>query len=156
MTYPIRKFPSTRLRRSRMKEFSRKMISEHVLTVDDIIWPVFLVEGTNNLENIDAMPNVHRYSIDVLLGTLEDLINLGLNSVALFPYIEHELKDQDGSLACDPDNLVCRAIKAIKNEYPQLGIICDIALDPFTIHGHDGIILNGDIDNDLTINNKKN
>ena len=151
MTYPIRKFPLTRLRRSRMKEFSRKMISEHVLTVDDIIWPVFLVEGTNNLENIDAMPNVHRYSIDVLLGTLEDLINLGLNSVALFPYIEHDLKDQDGSLACDSDNLVCRAIKAIKNEYPQLGIICDIALDPFTIHGHDGIILNGDVDNDLTL-----
>ena len=77
MTYTRRKFTSTRLRRSRMKEFSRKMISEHVLTVDDIIWPVFLVEGTNNLENIDAMPNVHRYSIDVLLDTLEDLINLG-------------------------------------------------------------------------------
>ena len=151
MTYPIRKFPLTRLRRSRMKEFSRKMISEHVLTVDDIIWPVFLIEGTKNLENIDAMPNIHRYSIDVLLGTLENLINLGLNSVALFPYIEHDLKDQDGSLACDPGNLVCRAIKAIKNEYPQLGIICDIALDPFTIHGHDGIITNGDIDNDLTL-----
>ena len=97
------------------------------------------------------MPNVYRFSIDSLIRELEDFMNLGLNAIAIFPTIDSEVKDNEGSVACDPDNLVCRAIRSIKKEFPSLGIICDIALDPYTDHGHDGIVINGIVDNDKTL-----
>ncbi len=151
MTSPKRKFPLTRMRRNRMKSFSRRLISENSFSVDDIIWPVFIIEGTKTKEKIDAMPNVYRYSIDKLIIELEGLISLGLNSIALFPNIASDLRDNDGSLALDSNNLICRAIKSIKNEFPALGIISDIALDPFTSHGHDGVVVDGIVHNDLTL-----
>lgn len=151
MNYPDRKFPITRMRRTRMRSFSRKMISENSLSINDIIWPVFILEGKKIKQEIEFMPSVFRFSIDTLIRELEDCVNLGLNAIALFPTIDPEAKDNEGSVASDPDNLVCRAIRAIKKEFPSLGIICDIALDPYTDHGHDGIVINGIVDNDKTL-----
>tara|TARA_Y100000590_G_C15709723_1_gene1009875 strand:+ start:1022 stop:2032 length:1011 start_codon:yes stop_codon:yes gene_type:complete len=151
MSYGIRKFPATRMRRLRMKPFLRNLVSEHSFSSNDFIWPVFLVEGNNIQQSIKSMPDVYRYSIDVLLKVLENQIKLGLKAIALFPNIEPSLKDETGSVGYDPNNLICRAIKSLKNIYPDLGIITDIALDPFTSHGHDGIMIEGEILNDKTL-----
>ena len=151
MNYSIKKFPFSRMRRLRMKPFIRNLVSETLISSNDLIWPVFLVEGENQNQKIKSMPFVYRYSIDKLIKELEILVKYGLQAVALFPQIEKELKDEKGTNSYDQNNLVCRAIKEIKSSYPDLGIIADIALDPFTIHGHDGIIENNKIENDETI-----
>ena len=151
MNYSIKKFPFSRMRRLRMKPFIRNLVSETSISCNDLIWPVFLVEGENQNQKIKSMPFVYRYSIDKLIKELEILVKYGLQAVALFPQIEKELKDEKGTNSYDQNNLVCRAIKEIKSSYPDLGIIADIALDPFTIHGHDGIIENNKIANDETI-----
>ena len=135
-------FPSTRLRRNRMKSFSRKLISENVLTVNDLILPLFVTEGVNKKEDIPSMPAVYRNSIDELLKEAEYAAKLEIPAIAIFPHIEKDLKDEKGSNAIDNKNLVCRSIKAVKKEFPDLGIITDVALDPFTDHGHDGLIIN--------------
>ena len=135
-----------------MKSFSRRLVAESVLSINDLIWPIFIIEGNNKRDEIKLMPEVFRYSIDSLLKELEPLVKLGLNSVALFPTISSESKDREGSNAYDRDNLVCRAIRSIKVEYPSLGVICDVALDPYTNHGHDGIVIDGVVDNDVTLN----
>ena len=135
----IGKFPTTRLRRNRMKEFSRRLISENKLTVDNLIWPLFVCEGEKVKDPIKSMPDVFRYSIDSLLKELEQAVNLKIPAIALFPQIDTSLKNSEGSLALDENNLVCRSIRSIKKEFPELGIICDVALDPFTDHGHDGL-----------------
>ena len=151
MNYSIKKFPFSRMRRLRMKPFIRNLVSETSISCNDLIWPVFLVEGQNQNQKIKSMPFVYRYSIDKLIKELEILVKYGLQAVALFPQIEKDLKDEKGTNSYDQNNLVCRAIKEIKSSYPDLGIIADIALDPFTIHGHDGIIKNNKIANDETI-----
>ena len=151
MNYSIKKFPFSRMRRLRMKPFIRNLVSETSISCNDLIWPVFLVEGENQNQKIKLMPFVYRYSIDKLIKELEILVKYGLQAVALFPQIEKDLKDEKGTNSYDQNNLVCRAIKEIKSFYPDLGIIADIALDPFTIHGHDGIIKNNKIANDETI-----
>ena len=151
MNYSYKKFPFSRSRRLRMKPFIRNLVSESSISCNDLIWPVFLVEGENQNQKIKSMPFVYRYSIDKLINELEILVKHGLQAIALFPQIEKDLKDEKGTNSFDQNNLVCRAIKKIKSSYPDLGIIADIALDPYTIHGHDGIIKNNKIMNDETI-----
>ena len=148
-----REFSKTRLRRSRMKKFSRELVRENRLSAQDLIWPVFVIEGEKIRQPIKLMPGVYRLSIDQIRIELEQLVLLDLNSIALFPCIEPSLKDSRGSLALDTNNLICRTIKELKREFPALGIITDIALDPFTDHGHDGVLIGGDVDNDSTLQN---
>ena len=144
-------FPSTRMRRNRMKEFSRKLISENELNVNDLIWPLFVTEGSNIKEEIPSMPGVYRNSIDELIKEAEAASKLGIPAIAIFPQIDSALKNSKGSEAINENNLVCRSIKSIKKEFPELGIITDVALDPFTDHGHDGLLINNEINNDETL-----
>lgn len=132
-------FPATRMRRMRRDDFSRRLMRETQLTVDDLIWPVFLLEGEDRREPISSMPGVERLSLDLLLQELEHLVRQRLPAIALFPVIE-EGKSEDAAEACNPDGLVPRAIDAIKSEFPELGVITDVALDPYTSHGQDGLI----------------
>ena len=144
-------FPSTRLRRIRMKEFSRRLVSENNLSVNDLIWPLFVCEGNNIADKINSMPGVFRYSIDNILKELETAVKLKIPAVALFPQIDSGLKDEKGSEATNENNLICRTIKSIKKNFPDLGVICDVALDPYTNHGHDGLVINNIVDNDTTL-----
>ena len=144
-------FPSTRMRRNRMKDFSRRLISENVLNVNDLIWPLFVTEGSKIKEEVPSMPGIYRNSIDELLKEAAKAIKLGIPAIAIFPQIDATLKDSNGSEAINENNLICRSIKSIKNEFPELGIITDVALDPFTDHGHDGLLINDEINNDETL-----
>jgi len=147
-----RQFPSTRLRRNRYTNFSRKLVQETTLTVNDLIYPMFVVEGKQQRTLIDTMPGIERYSIDQLLIEVEVLIELGIIAIALFPNIEASLRTADGREAFNADNLICRAVRALKKQFPELGIITDAALDPYTTHGQDGIIDDdGYVVNDITI-----
>jgi porphobilinogen synthase len=139
------------MRRNRMQAFSRRLVAENRLSVDDLIWPLFVIEGDQQTERIDAMPGVARHSIDRLLAQAQQAVDLGIPAIAIFPSIDAALKDPVGSLADDGDNVVCRAVQAVKSRYPQLGVICDVALDPFTNHGHDGVIQSDQILNDETV-----
>ena len=145
------KFPSTRLRRNRMKEFSRRLVAENTLSVNDLILPLFVCEGNKVDDPISSMPGISRYSIDKLLSEVEKAVKLNIPAIAIFPQIESGLKNSEGSLAVDENNLVCRSIKSIKKDFPNIGIVCDVALDPFTDHGHDGLVINDKIDNDKTL-----
>ena len=144
-------YPATRMRRNRMKAFSRRMLAEHRLSVDDLIWPLFVIEGEEKAEPVASMPGVSRHSIDRLVTQAREAEALGIPAIAVFPSIDLALKDNDGTLAGDGDNLVCRAVRAVKKACPELGVICDVALDPFTDHGHDGILSDGEIVNDETV-----
>ncbi len=144
-------YPKTRMRRNRMQTFSRRLVAENRLSTDDLIWPLFVIEGENQTEAIDAMPGVSRHSIDRLLEQAHQAVELSIPAIAIFPSIDVSLKDLSGSLAQDGDNLVCRAVRALKSAYPDLGIICDVALDPFTDHGHDGVMKAEEILNDETV-----
>ncbi|MCH1475970.1 MAG: porphobilinogen synthase [Alphaproteobacteria bacterium] len=144
-------YPATRMRRNRMKAFSRRMLAEHKLSVDDLIWPLFVIKGDDTVEPVTSMPGVSRHSIDRLVTQAQEAEALGIPAIAVFPSIDPALKDNDGTLAGDGDNLVCRAVRAIKQACPKLGVICDVALDPFTDHGHDGILRDGEIVNDETV-----
>ena len=146
------KYPSLRLRRSRKSSWSRRLVSENNLSPNDFILPIFLIEGKNKTQPIKSMPGVSRYSINRLGTILDRAIKNRIPMVALFPYTSPKLKDHLGSEALNEDNLVCRATKYIKNKYKnQIGIMCDVALDPYTIHGHDGILKSNDIINDETV-----
>ena len=134
-----------------MTAFSRRLVAETRLDTADLIWPLFVIEGQNMAEPIDAMPGVFRYSIDQLLQQAAKAVELTIPAIAIFPSIDAALKDASGSLARDGDNLVCRAVSAVKSAFPDLGIICDVALDPFTSHGHDGLLDGDEILNDETI-----
>jgi porphobilinogen synthase len=140
MSYAIAPFPHGRPRRNRDGEWMRRLVAEHKLTVDDLIWPVFVIEGADTEQSIDSMPGVYRYTIDRLLPMAEQAVKLGIPALALFPVVPPEKKDADGSESHNPDNLVCRTVQALKAEFPNLGLICDVALDPFTDHGHDGVL----------------
>ena len=134
------KFPSTRLRRMRHDDFSRRLMREHVLTANDLIYPVFVLDGEDRKEVVASMPGVIRQSIDHLLDTAEKAVKLGVPALALFPVIDSNLKSLDAAEAYNPNGLVPRTIKALKHRFPDLGIITDIALDPYTSHGQDGLI----------------
>ena len=147
-----RQFPSTRLRRNRSTGFSRGLVRETILTVNDLIYPMFVVEGKQQRIAVDAMPGIERYSIDQLLVEVETLMQLGIMAIALFPNVDASLRTADGREAFNADNLICRAVRAVKSQFPTLGIITDAALDPYTSHGQDGIVDdNGYVINDITL-----
>jgi porphobilinogen synthase len=141
----------TRLRRNRRSEWARRMMRENQLTTDDLIWPLFVMEGDNKRAAIPSMPGVERLSVDQAVREAIRAAQLTIPCLALFPYTDPSLRDETGSEALNPDNLVCRAIRAIKQEVPDIGILCDVALDPFTSHGHDGLLRDGEILNDETV-----
>lgn len=144
-------FPSTRMRRARQAPWIRNLVAENRLGVDDLVWAGFVVEGTGRREPIPSMPGVVRYSVDELAAEAQELAGLGVNALAVFPAHRPEEKDAQGSLATDPDNLICRAVRAVKKAAPLAGVICDVALDPFTSHAHDGLFRDGRILNDETV-----
>lgn len=133
-------YPARRLRRMRKDDFSRRLMAEHQLTVNDLIYPVFVLEGENQRENIESMPGVERKSIDLLLEEAQELVDLGIPAVALFPVTPAEKKSLMAEEAYNPEGLAQRAVRALKAKFPELGVITDVALDPFTTHGQDGII----------------
>ncbi|KXJ58570.1 MAG: delta-aminolevulinic acid dehydratase [Thalassospira sp. Nap_22] len=143
-------FPSTRQRRNRMTDWSRRMVAETRLTSHDLILPVFVIDGKNERTPIPSMPGVERQSVDILVETAKHAEKLGIPALALFPYIDASLKTKDAREAYNPDNVVCRAVKAIKDSCPNLGVITDVALDPFNADGQDGIVVDGQILNDET------
>jgi porphobilinogen synthase len=142
---------STRPRRNRKADWTRRLVAENVLTVDDLIWPLFLVDGAKTRAAVPSMPGVERLSVDEAVRDAERAATLGIPCIALFPYTDPKRRDEDGSEALNPDNLVCRAIRAIKKEVPQVGVLCDVALDPYTSHGHDGLLRDGIILNDESV-----
>ena len=146
------KYPQLRLRRNRQSKWSRRLISENNLSVDDLILPIFIVEGKNKKIPVKSMPGIFRYTLDRLNSVVKTAIDLGIPMIALFPYTQKKLKDALGTESLNPNNLVCRACKQIKKKFKnKIGIMCDVALDPYTAHGHDGIYANGNILNDETI-----
>jgi porphobilinogen synthase len=144
-------YPRVRMRRNRMKEFSRKLVRETNLSVDDLIYPIFVTYGNNKKEPIESMPNIYRFSLDLLDKEIERVTSLGIPAIALFPKIKNDLKSPCGKESYNDKNLICESIRIAKKINPELGVICDVALDPFTNHGHDGIFYNDEIDNDKTI-----
>ena len=142
---------STRMRRNRRAEWTRRMVREHVLTTDDLIWPLFLIDGDNARAAVPSMPGVERLTVDQAVRDAERAAKLTIPCLALFPYTDPKLRDESGSQALNPNNLVCRAIRAIKKAVPEVGLLCDVALDPFTSHGHDGLLRDGVVLNDETV-----
>ena len=139
------------MRRNRMTAFSRKLVKENNLSINDLIYPIFVTYGSNVKEEIKSMPGIYRFSLDLLANEIERITSLDIPAIALFPKIEQILKNSNGSEALNRDNLICNAIKVSKKINSDLGVICDVALDPFTDHGHDGVIINDQIDNDKTL-----
>ena len=146
-----RHFPATRMRRLRRTDWSRRLVAENHLTVSDLIWPLFVFEGENTRETVASMPGVERLSIDLCVAAAKQAAALGIPALALFPNTPADLRNDNGKEASNPDNLVCRATNAIKQAVPEIGIMCDVALDPYTAHGHDGLMDGDDILNDETI-----
>jgi porphobilinogen synthase len=142
---------AVRPRRNRRAEWTRRMVREHVLTTDDLIWPLFVVEGTNVRAPVASMPDVERLSVDQAVRAAERAAKLTIPCLALFPYTDPDKRDDIGSEAVNAENLVCQAIRAIKKEVPDIGALCDVALDPYTSHGHDGLVRDGVILNDETV-----
>ena len=140
-----------RPRRNRKAEWARRMVRENVLTTDDLIWPLFVADGHDKRTPVVSMPGVDRLSVDQAVREAERAVKLNIPCIALFPYTDPGLRDERGSEAVNPDNLVCQSVRAIKKEFPELGVLCDVALDPFTSHGHDGLIEDGKILNDATV-----
>ena len=147
----IGSYPSIRLRRNRKKNWSRRLVQENELSSNDLIWPIFIREGKNIKEPIETMPGVYRYSLDKIEKLVEGAINKKIPMIALFPNIPSSKKDNKASEALNKNNLVCKAIRLIKKNYNQIGLMCDVALDPYTIHGHDGVLKNNYVDNDETV-----
>ena len=146
-----RKFPNTRLRRLRRNSNIIDLISENTLSKNDLIQPIFLKENLNGQEPIESMPEINRYGLDESLKEIQDVLDCGIKTIALFPVIDPDKKDNQGSEAIDDNNFISSSIKTIKNEFPEITIIADVALDPYTSHGHDGIIIDDYVDNDSTI-----
>ncbi|HHN68162.1 MAG TPA: porphobilinogen synthase [Thermopetrobacter sp.] len=149
---PYAPYPAARPRRLRRADWVRRMVREHRLGVDDLIWPLFVIEGENRREPVASMPGVERLSIDHIVGAAEQAAKLGIPAIALFPNTPDEKRSADGAEAFNPDNLVCRAVRAVKREVPDIGVMTDVALDPYTSHGQDGLIDEaGEVLNDETI-----
>ncbi len=148
---PTRRYPATRMRRLRAQPWSRALVAENSLQVSDLIWPLFIRDGANERTPIASMPGVERLSVDQAVLAAQQAAKLGIPVIALFPQTPPAIKTPNGEEAHNPDNLVCRCVRAVKQAVPEIGILCDVALDPYTDHGHDGV-LNGDkVDNDATI-----
>jgi porphobilinogen synthase len=145
------RYPATRLRRPRMRAWSRRLVAETRLSVDDLIWPLFVIEGERRREPIESMPGVERLSVDEAVRAVEQAAKLSIPAIALFPYTDLRKRDEMASEALNPDNLVCRAVRAVKKAVPEIGVLCDVALDPYTSHGHDGIMRGGKVINDETL-----
>ncbi len=148
---PPGSYPNVRLRRSRQSAWSRALVAENALTPANLIWPLFIVDGKRAHQPIPSMPGVERLSIELAVEAAGQAAELGIPAVALFPYTQPGLRDEAGSEAFNPENLVCRAVRAIKSSVPNIGVVCDIALDPYTSHGHDGILIKGEIANDESV-----
>tara|TARA_B100000700_G_scaffold292671_1_gene352908 strand:- start:138 stop:1127 length:990 start_codon:yes stop_codon:yes gene_type:complete len=144
-------FPKVRLRRNRKSEWTRRLVSENNLSSNDLIWPIFVREGKNVKEPVLSMPGVYRYSLDKIENLIEKAISKKIPMVALFPHTPNSKKNHKGSEALNKNNLVCKALRLIKKNYKEIGLMCDVALDPYTSHGHDGILKGNYVDNDETI-----
>jgi porphobilinogen synthase len=152
MIQPFGAFPNLRPRRNRRDDWTRRMVAEHRLSVDDLIWPIFVMEGAGaQVSDVASMPGVQRASLEALARHVAPAAELGIPAVALFPMTPPEKKDPEGTEAKNPDNLMCRAARLLKKEFPGLGLIGDVALDPYTDHGHDGVIRDGYVDNDESL-----
>jgi porphobilinogen synthase len=139
------------MRRNRRHPWLRDLVAENRLSVKDLIWPLFVIEGKDRAEPIASMPGVSRLTLDLLLKAVGEACQLGIPAVALFPAIDPALKTPDGREAYNPDNLMCRAVRAIKTSFPEIGVVCDVALDPFNSDGHDGVVIDGYVANDITL-----
>jgi porphobilinogen synthase len=147
----VGRFPATRMRRNRRDGWTRRLVAENRLSVDDLIWPVFIIAGSNTTSDVASMPGVSRVTIDRLAAHVAPAARLGIPAIALFPMTPAELKDAEGSEAANPDNLMCQAARLLKREFPDIGLVGDAALDPYTDHGHDGVIRDGYVANDPTL-----
>ena len=147
----IGKYPEVRLRRNRKKDWSRRLVQENSLSVDDLIWPIFIREGKNIKEPVPSMPGVFRYSLDKIEKLVERCIDKRIPMMALFPFTPPEKKNLHGTEALNKNNLVCKALRLIKKNYNKIGLMCDVALDPYTNHGHDGVFKKDSVENDETI-----
>ncbi len=145
------RFPTTRLRRNRHDHWTRRLVAEHRLAVDDLIWPIFVIEGRDEVTDVNSMPGVLRVTLDRLAAHVAPAARLGIPALALFPATPAERKDAEGTEAGNPDNLMCRAARLLKREFPEIGLVGDVALDPYTDHGHDGVIRDGYVANDATL-----
>ncbi len=144
-------YPRTRLRRPRRDDWSRRLVAENRLSADDFIWPCFVIDGENTRTPVESLPGVDRLTIDLLVEAVAEARDLGIPAIAIFPCIDPALKTTDAREAANPDNLVCRAVRAVKEQVKDIGILCDVALDPFNSDGHDGLVRNGEILNDETV-----
>ena len=144
-------YPQIRMRRLRRHDWSRRLVAENLLSPADFIWPTFVIEGENKRQPVASMPGVERLSVDLVVKAAKHAAQLGIPVIALFPQTPASLKTEDGRESLNKDNLVCRAVRAIKASVPEIGVLCDVALDPYTSHGHDGILRGGDVDNDVTV-----
>jgi len=144
----VGQFPTTRMRRNRYDAWTRRLVAENALSVDDLIWPVFIIEGRGTTTDVASMPGVQRVTLDRLARHVEPALQYGIPAVALFPATPPEKKDAEGTEATNPENLMCEAARLLKREFPELGLVGDVALDPYTDHGHDGVIRNGYVAND--------
>ncbi|WP_291180569.1 porphobilinogen synthase [Hyphomicrobium sp.] len=140
-----------RMRRNRRADWSRRLVSEHTLSADDLIWPLFVIEGERRHEPVASMPGVERLSVDLIVEAAREAEGLGIPAIALFPNTDPKLRTDDAREAVNPDNLVCRATRAVKKAGVDVGIVLDVALDPYTSHGHDGLLVDGEIRNDETV-----
>jgi porphobilinogen synthase len=139
------------MRRLRRHDWTRRLVAENTLSPADFIWPVFVIEGENKREAVSSMPGVERLSVDLLAAAAKEAASLSIPVIALFPQTPPSLKSEDGREALNRDNLVCRAVRAIKSAVPEIGVLCDVALDPYTSHGHDGVLRDGYVHNDATV-----
>jgi porphobilinogen synthase len=144
-------FPAIRMRRLRRHDWTRRLVAESSLTAADFIWPLFVIDGEKRREPVASMPGVNRLSVDFVAGAAEEAARLGIPVIALFPSTDPGLKTPDGREATNPSNLVCRAVREIKRAVPEIGVLCDVALDPYTSHGHDGVLVDGYVANDETL-----
>ncbi len=144
-------FPTIRMRRNRHDAWTRRLVAESALSVDDLIWPIFVMEGEREERPVASMPGVARVTLDRLAAHVEPAARLGIPAVAIFPMTPPELKDPEGTEALNPENLICRAARLLKREFPEVGLVGDVALDPYTDHGHDGVIREGYVANDATL-----
>ena len=147
----VGRFPSTRLRRNRQDDFTRRLVAENHLAIQDLIWPIFFTDGTSSETEVSSMPGVKRVTLDRLAAHVEPAVRLGIPALALFPITALDRRDAEGTEARNPDNLMCRASRLLKREFPELGLIGDVALDPYTDHGHDGVIRDGYVANDESV-----
>ena len=145
------RFPTTRLRRNRRDDATRRLVAENVLTVNDLIWPIFIIEGTNCVIDVATMPGVQRVTLDRLVAHVAPAVALGIAAIALFPATPADKKDPTGQESINPDNLICQAARILKRAFPHVGLVGDVALDPYTDHGHDGVIIDGYVANDETL-----